>query len=65
MHSPAPHWQVKLLIEDQHVAAHHETSQVVETVMLSPVCVYPNGELDVRANDLLFELQKSNSAIDG
>jgi hypothetical protein len=55
--------KVKLLIEDRR--APNESSRVAETVSLSPVCVYPNAEFNIKANDLLRELQKSNTSIHG
>jgi hypothetical protein len=55
--------KVKLLIEDQRTS--NESSRAAEIVSLSPVRDYPSGEFDVDANELLHELQKSNTSIDG
>jgi hypothetical protein len=55
--------EVKLLIEDRR--APNESLRVAETVSLSPVCIYPNAKFDIKATDLLRELQKSNASIHG
>jgi hypothetical protein len=55
--------KVEVVIEDWHVP--DESSHVILTVNLEPINPRLDGGFDIRASQLLHEIQQSPAAIDG
>lgn len=60
----AARW-VKLLIEDTRISSLHGHPKMSQEVLLVVVDEGSEGEWRTELHDLLYELQKSNSAITG